>query len=234
MAAVISHAAPDPVTFILTTEDSPPYNMVVNENVAGIATDKVRELMKRAGLRYRLDLLPWKRAYEMALAQKVTCVFSTTRTPDRETLFKWIGPLASTEWVLYGKADRKLHLSTLEDAYPYVIGTYNGDIRDTYLRGKNFKVDTAPDENLNPAKLMADRIDLWASGRYEGGTLLVRQGLTRKVVPVLTFNRANLYLACNKQTPDELIHQLQESLNTIIKDGTAAKIDRQYDPKPQH
>lgn len=234
IASVTIRAAPAPVTLILTTEDSPPYNMLVDENIAGIATDKVRELMKRAGLGYRLDLLPWRRAYELAVAQKLTCVFSTTRTPEREELFKWVGPLASTDWVLYGKAERKLHLTTLEEARPYVIGTYNGDSRDAFLRAKNFKVDTAPDENLNPAKLMADRIDLWASGRYEGGTLIMRQGLAKKIVPVLTFNRVNLYLACNRQTPDEVINQLEASLHTMLKDGTSTRIEHLYDLKTPH
>ncbi|MDK2124685.1 substrate-binding periplasmic protein [Parachitinimonas caeni] len=221
--------AASPLLVTLNTEDSPPFNMLVDGKIVGIAADKVRLMMEKTGIRYQIDLLPWRRAYEMALTQKLTCVFATTRTKEREPLFKWIGPLASTDWVLYGKAERKISLRSLEDARAYVIGTYNGDIRDNYFRSKGYRVDTAPDDNLNPGKLMAGRIDLWASGRYEGAQLLARRGLAGDIMPLLSFNHADLYLACNLEAPDSLIRQMENALNTLIQDGTSARIDRLYD-----
>jgi hypothetical protein len=54
------------------------------------------------------------------------CIFSTARTPERDALFKWVGPTDEAEWVLLGRADHSFQLRSLEDARPLRIGTYNG------------------------------------------------------------------------------------------------------------
>jgi polar amino acid transport system substrate-binding protein len=217
----------------ITTEESPPFNMVVDGKIVGVSSDKVVELMRRAELSYRIDILPWARAYQMALTTPQTCVFSTTRTAEREGKFKWVGPLAFNSWVLYGRADRGIHLNTLEDARSFRIGTYNADVRDTFLRGKGFHVDTVDNDTLNPRKLLHDRIDLWASGPYEAASQITASGLSRQIVPILTFNRVDLYLACNLTTPDEVVDHLNVILNCMDNDGTSMKVDRNYDNWPQ-
>ena len=217
---------------ILTTEESPPYNMQEGAKVIGIATDKVRELMARAGQEHRIDLLPWKRAYDLALNQADTCVYSTTRTAERESLFKWVGPVAASEWVMFARADRRFDLKSLDDARSLRIGTYNGDVRDAYLRSRGFQVDTATDDVTNPKKLMASRIDLWASGRFEGQAILKQNGWATQVVPVLAFNRADLYLACNRSVPDALIDRLNATLATMGRDGTTKAVERRYERWP--
>lgn len=232
-AAVLIACGPAPAaTLILTTEESPPYNMQEGAKVIGIATDKVREVMARADVAYKLDLLPWKRAYDSALTQDNTCVYSTTRTAERESLFKWVGPVATSEWVLFGRADRRFDLKSLDDARRLSIGTYNGDVRDAYLRARGFQVDTATDDVTNPKKLMASRIDLWASGRFEGQAILKQNGWEGQVVPVLAFNRADLYLACHRSVPDSLVERLNATLATMGRDGTTKALERKYERWP--
>lgn len=216
----------------LTTEDSPPYNMSDGGKIIGIGTDKIREIMARAAIGYQIELLPWKRAYDSALHLPDTCVYSTTRTAERENLFKWVGPVAVSEWVLFGRADRKYKLNTLEDARSLRIGTYNGDVRDSYLRARGFQVDTVIDDTLNPKKLLADRIDLWASGKFEGRAITVHNGWGDKLVPVLSFNKAELYLACNRSLPDAVIERLNAVLAAMNKDGTAKALERKYEAWP--
>ena len=80
----------------LTTENSPPFNMMEGDKIVGRATDLVREMAERAKLTISIDMLPWARAYNMALKDADTCVFSTTRTPEREPLFQWVAPLGAS------------------------------------------------------------------------------------------------------------------------------------------
>jgi polar amino acid transport system substrate-binding protein len=213
----------------LTTEAAPPHSMVEGKRVAGISADTVREIMDRAHIEHTIELLPWKRAYTAALERSDTCVFSTTRTPERERLFKWIGPIGEAEWVLMARADRKLHLETLEDARRYRIGTYNGDARDQYLRERGFDVDPAPNDLINPRKLMANRIDLWAASIRRGSAALARMGYADKIVPVLVFNRIRVYLACNRAVPDELTARMGAALESMERDGTVQRILHRYD-----
>lgn len=217
----------------INTEDSPPYNMLVEGNVVGIGADKVVLMMQRVKQAYTLQVLPWRRAYEDALKNPNACVFSTTRTPEREALFKWVGPLAYNEWVLYGRADAHLSVNALEDARPYLIGAYNGDVREQYLRNQGFKVDTVIADSLNPKRLMMGRIDLWVSGRYDGAVLIDQGGFHGRIVPLLTFFRSELYLACNRQVSDALIDKLNVEIGVMSRDGSSTAIDAKYTSWPQ-
>lgn len=225
------HANADELT--LLTEESPPFDMLVDGKIIGISSDKVVEMMKRAKLAYKMDIEPWARAYQLALDHPNTCVYSTTRTSEREAKFRWVGPLASNSWVLYGLADRQFRLASLEDARGLRIGTYNADVRDVYLRSKHFRVETAVNDALNPRKLLHGRIDLWASGPYEANAQLVANGLTEKIVPVLTFNRVELYLACHPSVSSEVVERLNVILNAMDSDGTSSAIERRYEHWPR-
>jgi polar amino acid transport system substrate-binding protein len=230
LGCAASQAQPAPRLF-LATEAAPPHSMLEGKRVVGIGADTVREVMRRAGIEYTIELLPWKRAYTSALERPDTCVFSTTRTPEREARFKWIGPIGEADWVLMGRADRNLRLDSLDDARRYRIGTYNGDARDQYLRERGFNVDPAPNDLINPRKLMANRIDLWAASIRRGSTALARMGYADKIVPVLVFNRIRVYLACNRAVPDALTARMDAALEAMEHDGTLQGILHRYDER---
>lgn len=224
----VARAAPQPRLY-LTTETSAPSSMLVNGRVAGIATDKLRSALTRAGVAYEIALLPWQRAYTAALQGPQTCVYSTTRTPEREAQFKWVGPLDTAHWVLMGRTDRKLALASLEQARGLRIGTYHGDARDAYLRSRGFATDAAPNDFLNPQKLLQGRIDLWAASWRRGSTVLQKHGWDKHIEPVLTFRQIDVYLACNPSVPDALVARLNAELAAMARDGTAQRIERSYD-----
>lgn len=220
-------------TLQLYTENTPPDIMREGERITGISTDKVKEIMSRAGIRYTMEIMAWKRAYELALRTPNSCVFSTSRTPEREALFKWVGPLREFDWTLYGLASSPLQLATLDDAKKLRIGGYNGDVRVQYLQDRGFTVDVAPDNFSNPRKLMGGRIDLWVTSHQLAHGLIEREGLVGKIVPLLTFHTSRAYLACNKAVPDATIAAMSAAMADILKDGTAAAIDRKYANWPQ-
>lgn len=213
----------------ITTENSPPFNMQQGQQIVGSATDKVRELMARAGIGYRIELLSWLRAYTLAQHTPDTCVYSTTRTPERESLFKWVGPLSVNDWVFFGVAGHAFKLAGIEDARPLRIGTYNGDVRDVYLRAHGYNVEAVQNDISNPRKLLLNRIDLWASSSSTGSTMVAENGWTGRIVPLLTFNTVELYLACNPAVPDATIRLLNQTLQKMNRDGTSKSIDRKYE-----
>lgn len=228
-AAGAVESAPARPRLTITTETSAPSSMLEGSRVIGIATDKVREAMLRAGVDYSIELLPWKRAYLAAQQRPDACVYSTSRTPEREGLFKWVGPTAVAEWVMMARADSKLKLRSLEDARGLRIGTYNGDARDAYLRARGFRVDAANEDLANAGKLLLDRIDLWAASLRSGSTILTRYGYDKKIVPLLVFNRIELYLACNPAVPDAVVARLNAAFEAMARDGTARRIERSYE-----
>ncbi|MFO1264152.1 MAG: ABC transporter substrate-binding protein [Rhodoferax sp.] len=212
----------------LTTESSPPFNMMEGDKIVGRATDMVREMADRAKVGITIEMLPWARAYNQALKESDACVFTTTRTPEREALFKWVGPVGSSDWALYGNAERKLKLGSIEDARPMIIGTYLGDARDEYFRSRGFKVESVSDDLSNPRKLLLNRIDLWAASVVRGSMLVAQNDWTGKVVPLLVFHKVDLYMACHVDLPTALIDRLNAALQTMVRDGTTKAIEKKY------
>ena len=86
----------------------------------------MHELFKRANVRYQIVMYPWVRAIKMAESDKDTCVYSTTRTEERETKFLWVGPVAPDNWMLFAKADSSIQLASLDDARKYKVGGLPG------------------------------------------------------------------------------------------------------------
>ena len=226
--AAASNVQAAPSQLYITTETSPPASMLHNRAVIGSSTDKVREIMARSSIPYHIDLLPWKRAYTSALHRSNSCVYSTTRTPEREKLFRWIGPLDEAEWVLLALAERGYQFQSLEDARGLRIGTYNGDAREDYLRARGFKVDSAHNDLINPRKLLLNRIDLWAASLRRGSYTLEQHGWSASIVPVFTFRTVQVYLACNKGVPVSVARRMQDALDGMERDGTSRRIERKY------
>lgn len=218
---------------VITAEHSPPASMRVGDQVVGRESEKIREMLARAGYAYSIDVLPWKRAFAMAQRDPYTCVYSTSRTPEREKQFKWVGPTDEAEWVLMGRAGRQYQVHSLDDARKLRIGTYNGDARDEFLRARGFDVDGAQADASNPKKLLLDRIDLWAVGvRNNDLSALAQFAAPEALVPVLTFHHVKVYLACNPSVPDAMVERMNAALASMRKDGTFTRLEKKYEQWP--
>lgn len=235
LAASARAALPDDYKMVLLTENFPPFNMAADgknyaadRNISGINADIVREMFKRAGISYSLTLrFPWERIYNQVLEQPNQGLFSTTFTPEREPLFKWVGPLASTGWVLLAKPDSDMRLTSLEQAKQYRIGAYKNDAVSQHLEGKGFEPVNSLRDQENVSKLLRGQIDLWATTDPVGPYLAKQEGVSG-LTTVLRFNDAQLFLALNKQTPDEVVSKLQKVLNEMKSDGAIDAILRRY------
>ncbi|PZQ30478.1 MAG: amino acid ABC transporter substrate-binding protein, partial [Ectopseudomonas oleovorans] len=112
---------PQDYKVVLLTENFPPFNMAVDDKnfarddgIDGISADIVREMFKRAGIDYTLTLrFPWDRLYRLTLDKPNYGLFSTTYTEERKPLFKWVGPLAKTGWVLLAAPGSDIKVSSL-------------------------------------------------------------------------------------------------------------------------
>ena len=231
-----AHAAENPDTgLVLLTENFPPYNMAKNgknfaqdENINGIAVDIVREMFKRAEVTYSLTLrFPWERIYKLALEKPGYGVFVMARLPDRENLFKWVGPIGPDDWIMLAKADSKISLESLEQARKYKIGAYKGDAIAETLAKQGLKPIVVLRDQDNAKKLVSGQIDLWATGDPAGRYLARQDGVTG-LKTVLRFNSAQLYLALNKDVSDEIVAKLQAALDQLRKEGVVDDIMARY------
>lgn len=226
---------PEDYQVVLLTENFPPFNMAVDEKnfarddaIDGISADIVREVFKRAGIHYTLSLrFPWDRLYRLTQSKANYGLFSTTYTPEREPLFKWVGPLARSSWVLLAPPGSNLRLNSLEEAAGYKIGAYKNDAVSQYLESRKLAPANLLRDQENVAKLMKGEIDLWATSDPVGGFLAKQQGVSG-LTTVLRFHEAELFLALNKDTPDEVVERLQKALEELRAEGFVDEVTQRY------
>ena len=234
-SAVCRAELPADYRVILLTENFPPFNMAVDDKnfarddgIDGINAEIVREMFKRADIKYTLTLrFPWDRLYKLTLDKANYGLFSTTFTAERQPLFKWVGPLAKTGWVLLAAPGNNVTLNGLKEAGQYRLGAYKNDAVSQHLESQGLKPINALRDQENVGKLLSGKIDLWATTDPVGRYLAKQEGVSG-LTTVLRFNDAELYLALNKDTPDEVVQRLQKALDDLRNEGFVDEMINSY------
>jgi polar amino acid transport system substrate-binding protein len=213
------------------TEDSPPGNYLNKGEIAGLAVDMVREILVRLKMPDNIEVVPWARGYTLALNQPNVALFSTTRLPQREKRFKWVGPLYTQIWGFYGKKGSDLKITSLEDAKKIDrIGTYHKDAKEQFLKKNGFVNLVSTNKNIsNIRRLVEGNLDLWVSSDFNMPYLAKHAGVDPDQLElVYAFRSVNNYIAFSLQTPDNLIKTWQQTLDNIKSDGTYTTFCRKY------
>ena len=205
------------------TENSPPANYLADGRLKGLSVDIVREILRRLNLPDNIQAVPWARGYTLALTQPNVALFSTTRLPQREKLFKWVGPLYSQTWGFYARKDSTINIGSLAQAKTISrIGTYHKDAKEQYLLANGFRNLVSTNKNLsNIRHIMNGSIDLWVSSDFNMPYLAKQAGINPdRLKLVFPFKRVQNYIAFSIQSPDALVNRWQQTLDELILDGT--------------
>jgi polar amino acid transport system substrate-binding protein len=100
------------------TEQYPPYNYQEDGKLQGISVDLLEKMWEILGVNLNRSVilfLPWTEGYKKMFTENNTVLFSIDRSPEREELFKWVGPMGLDRTVLLTKADRNISISSLKD-----------------------------------------------------------------------------------------------------------------------
>ncbi len=219
-------ALPPGYKMVWLTENFPPFNMASNgknfardANIQGLSADIVREMFKRAGIDYSLTLrFPWDRIYQQAMNKPNHGLFSTSLSEARKPLFKWVGPIAQYQSVLVGRKGSSPQLANLEQAKAYRIGAYQSAAVSQHLERLGFTPQNALRDQENIRKLQRGQIDLWATSDPVWRFYAREQGVD-DLETLLSFETSQLYLALNKDTPDEVVERLQAALDQMRGEG---------------
>ncbi len=210
------------ITF--TTEEYPPFNfMNEDDQIDGLTTRVLRAALADAGLAVTFRLLPWARAYTEARLREDHCVYSTTRTAEREPLFSWVGPLGLNEWSAFVLAESDISATSLTELEGLRMGSFREDAVGQYVAEQGLPVMLSTQERDNIQRLTAGLIDVWVTG-----DLAARQIATEAEVALrrlFSFKRAELYLACHPSVDDAFLSALQASLDRLAATSGLARIE---------
>lgn len=220
----------------VVTEDSPPMAMVKDGKLSGPAPQFVSELFRRSGISSEQQIYPWARAYAMALSQPNVALYSLARTPERESLFFWVGELYRTNIAFYALSSRNdLKLQALHEAKDLRIGVIRQDVRVGWLKKQGFVewqpgmvggLDYADSSDSNYRKLMRGLIDLVPVSDAAIQVYCEKENISckqfRRVLPLPL--SIDLYLAVSKGTSPVTVRQLQKTYRQMVEDGTLEQI----------
>jgi ABC-type amino acid transport substrate-binding protein len=220
----------------LITEEFAPLNFEADGKLQGISVDVMVEMLKLAGskkLREDIKLQPWARGYKTVQEEKNTVLFAMTRTPERENLFKWVGPIMPSNVVLIAKKDKGIKINSVEDIKKYqTIGVVREDVGEQMLLQVGVPEQFIHRTN-NPQSavqmLQHDRIEMWAYGRISAFWYLKQFGSNpNDYEEVYTLKNSDQYFAFHKDTDDQVIAQLQKAFEDLKASGRLQEIINQY------
>ena len=222
----------------MLTEHYPPYNMKIDGKLTGMSVEILNEMLKQMQSKQSIGdvkLSNWSRAYTITLKKKNTMLFSTTRTKERELLFKWVGPIKNVDIGLIAPKRKNIKINNISDLNKYIIGTVSKDVGEQLLiksgvRKKNMQYVSGENAiNLSFKKMKRNRIDMFSYNTTVAFENAKDNGLDSNLYEIVYVLEKNaLYFAFNLKTDDEVIEKWQKALDQIKQNGTYSKILKKY------
>ncbi|ASP40965.1 amino acid ABC transporter substrate-binding protein [Bacterioplanes sanyensis] len=220
----------------LYTEQFPPYNMTSNsepfahsaDDIMGLCTDLVEAIMNRAEVKFEMRLRNWSAGLSRASQKPNHGLFCMARNEERDKQFEMVGPLTSLRWTLFAAPGSDIKVKSLEEAKKYTIGGYDGDAMTEKLQKMGLNISSISNDRFNPRRLELGQIDLWISDRLSGPYVAADAFDIVDMVPVLEFERMDLYLGMNPETDPRVLDRIKEAFRTLKSNGTISDMVQGY------
>lgn len=208
------------------TEEYPPFNYADEGVPRGIAVDVLSGVLADKGIDPTdadIRVVSWSEGYQTVIHTPMTAIFSAARTPEREHLFKWAGPVFSSENILFAREDTNVTISGPGDLAQLRIGIIRDDIAGADLLSlgvtpKELVVSTNALEMVS--LLESGGIDAWAYAELPGEIILDKAtggSLSAQYTKVYSLGTRDYYFAFNREVPDEVVDEFQAGINRLMR-----------------
>ena len=231
----IPHYAVSLPPLVIYTEEQPPFNYI-NERgeVSGRSTEMVREIMARIGADYPITLQQWTDGYQTVQSTTNTAIYSTILTHERDSMFKWVGPIAELQYSFYTRADNPVEIRAVQNLHTHgKIAVVRNDAREQYLKALNLtNILPLDDDTACMNALLSGEAEFWLGTRDISSQNAKRQQESIHEFRILDLPVIShqLYIAFNRKTPDQVIQVWQQALDDMKCDGTYDLIQNRYMP----
>ena len=212
----------------------PPYNFKKDDKIVGICTELIEAALKEAGMPYRFLIYPFKRALLTVKRTPDTMLFTVARVPQRENMFKWIGPLHPRKVCLYRLKHRTdIRIRTVEDIKRYRTGVLLGGSVEQFFITRGFQKDDymlVPHSEQLIKRLIKNRVDLIPGDPIDLAYQMkhLEYNFERLENVYLLSEKGGYYMIANKDTSDEIVVKLQKSLDRVLASGIKGQIIKRY------
>lgn len=209
----------------IVTEHHPPVQFLHDNQVKGFATEIMHMVLQEANLEAEIRVMPWARAYNKALTERNTLIYSMVRSKEREDLFIWLGPISQVNVAVIGLSSRDFGtLSTLEDTRRYVFGAVRNAYSHDYLLehgfedGQNIYLTATMQEQVD--LLLKKKIDFLMTDPLTIGQHMLKLGLKPDHISSLMWIpelSKDLFLASSKKTDPAVVESLKIAMEKVSK-----------------
>ncbi|MFV3408717.1 substrate-binding periplasmic protein [Bdellovibrio bacteriovorus] len=206
----------------IVTEHWPPITYENSGSAEGMAVDLARMIQKSASLSQSIEVLPWPRAYHLAVTQPDVLLFTVVRNPEREKLFTLIGPIANGEIAIYVRGTQDLGKVPLQSLKKDLrIAVHRGTAFHNILEQEGFANIVPVNSSVNAAKmLMSGRVEAICDDELVVAELFRRAGYkSNPFVKVLSLAHSSLYFAFSRGTAPLTISKWKTAFEEIKRSG---------------
>ncbi|WP_158253706.1 substrate-binding periplasmic protein [Chromobacterium alticapitis] len=217
------------------TESLPPLSYEENGSYKGFSNELLQMMLRESGLRATIQIKPWSRALREAQLTPNTVLYLTVRTPERENLFKWVGPALPLPIEMFRlSGSRSAPFASLDQARHSLVAVPRDTPGQKMMEDHGFSdsqnLVLTNDEALSVKLLYARRV------QYTVGVALFQRYAAHQQgqdperlesVQVLD-DSTQFYFALQKDSKPEYAARLQAALDKLKQDGRYAALLKRY------
>ncbi|MFO7832155.1 MAG: transporter substrate-binding domain-containing protein [Desulfuromonadaceae bacterium] len=220
----------------LFTEVAPPFNYytgsIINPEIQGSSVDFVAAIQARNDYASNVKITGWLDAYTTVQYLPNSALFTTARTPEREELFQWVGPIATLRGSFYTLSDSGIIIQNLDQAKSLnSVATPSDWYTHAYLLDNGFENIVAT--SMSPVEAFNQLLNGEVEALFmydEGIDWLCDKTSTPEEDVVKQFEETydEGYIAFSLNTPTEIVERWQQNLDAMREDGTYQTIWEQW------
>lgn len=225
----------NPLRFV--GEQSAPFVFLdERQQPTGVLVEITQALIAETKIDASIELIPWARAYEIALTEPNVILISLLKTTDRQAQFQWIGKVHEAKANMFRLKKRgDIQLTSLIQAKSLRIASVRGYgssdflLENGFVEWDNLVLVTRPEQLWD--MLYRDRVDLvlynTEAGKYEASQFGhdPDELVNALSIPELTLD---LFLATGLATSTPTVQQLQTGLQSLQTKGTVDQIKQEW------
>ncbi|WP_024696174.1 transporter substrate-binding domain-containing protein [Pseudomonas syringae] len=221
----------------VVTEEWAPYNYEENNQLTGMTTEIVRAIMAVTGDEFNIVMLPSMRASHTLKSRPKTILYSMFRTPEREHLYKWVGPIAEESIYPYQLASAPPITSLEQLLHAPQITTRHAGLLPDMLQSLGFKnLDKSATESVQLYRMLLNGRTSIIIGDTDAGVVYRSRQLniapgTLRQIPIALY-RSSLYIAFSQDCDDAVVASWAKALETLRESGELERIQRKYERQP--
>ncbi|MEP3248402.1 MAG: ABC transporter substrate-binding protein [Sneathiella sp.] len=230
--AILLACSPARAEMRVLTTDEPPTNYKQQGKITGISVDIVRAMLTQMEQPDRIEMLPWARAYEIAVTKPNIVIFTAGRSQERiDHGFHFIGPLTSRKHILWKKKNSALTVTS--DAHAVADGLsivgLRQDWRTKYYKGLQARVMEVSSPKKGLQMLLLGRADLWISSDLEAPAVAEQVGVSMNALEIAhIFQEAPSYMMLSRDSDPKLIQDWRHAFSKLKETDFFAKMARKW------